>query len=983
MKRFLWLAIFVGSILCVPAQESKQRTIDLWGHVKSAYIKQGILGAKVTLMTEDSTVVDSMRVFQEWHGDNKIDAAYKFVIPAVRKRYIIRAEHPDYEPLDVNFSVPPIGRNTLFEATYHFLKPRRQRFDLEGGMLGEVVVAKTRIKVFTRGDTLIYNADAFKLPEGSMLDDLIKQLPGAELKADGQIFVNGEKIEELTLNGKNFFGNNAKVMLENLPHYTVNQLKVFRKNTDRNEWLGREVEEKRLAMDVVLKREYSVGTLVNAALGGATDELWLARLFALRYTDNSRTFAYANGNNINAADRPDRDGDWYEGAGGTGRNNVRTAGLDLMIDDADKRWQENLTAKFTSKKNDTQTVTSSENYLASGSSVFGRMVSSQQKREVGGEVNNYFKTIDSRNPWHSHLNLGAWFGHQRDNGHGRQVQTAADPGRWGGAESVLDSVFAARLNPDLQRMLVNRSVSQSRADNRAVGGWADAGLWHKTSWGDDGGVNLRGSLTREHGHSYDQQSVDFAATPFAHNRYGETFPNRTYDYAVAPYYNFSLLHGWNLYADYTFNQHFYAQGNGAYLLDRLAGYDANGNNLGQLPSTRDSLLLATDADNSNRQRGLKRTHALATALTYSHKRLWARLNLTLRHQDDRVDYSSAPLDTTLRQRRWTLEPDLNIRHERQARGDSAFSRRWTLRLQRSTSLPSLLMQIPVRNDKDPLNVRLGNPDLRPTHHYAAEAQVSGYRSKPYASYMLSASASVSAHSLSQGYTYDALTGVYTHRPQNVDGNWSAGANGRWLTTFGRQHWQLMLRAGEQYSRNVDYAALAGSADARLSHVDNWYADGGASLAYRGNKNLWIYSITASSSVGYRHAHQREATIGDVNAVTVVSGVNGSVDYRRLTFTTDLSLHTSRGSGDASFDRDDLIWNASLSCRLLKGRLSARLTAADLLRQLSVRSVVVNGQGRTEVWTNTLPRYVMLTMNLRLQKFPKSGNSGRVGRDIQL
>ena len=71
--------------------------------------------------------------------------------------------------------------------------------------LDEVVIKATKIKFFTRGDTVIYNANAFNLAEGSMLDAMISQLPGARLERNGQLFVNGKKVESLLRNGKDFF----------------------------------------------------------------------------------------------------------------------------------------------------------------------------------------------------------------------------------------------------------------------------------------------------------------------------------------------------------------------------------------------------------------------------------------------------------------------------------------------------------------------------------------------------------------------------------------------------------------------------------------------------------------------------------------------------------------------------------------------------------------------------------------------------------
>ena len=133
-----------------------------------------------------------------------------------------------------------------------------------GGTLKEVTVKATKIKMVWRGDTLVYNADAFNVPEGSMLDGLIKQLPGVELKDNGEIFVNGKKIDNLTLNGADFFKGKNKIMLQNLPYFTVKNIEVYKKQTPMNKYLGIEDEDKKeYTMDVILKREYSIGGSAN------------------------------------------------------------------------------------------------------------------------------------------------------------------------------------------------------------------------------------------------------------------------------------------------------------------------------------------------------------------------------------------------------------------------------------------------------------------------------------------------------------------------------------------------------------------------------------------------------------------------------------------------------------------------------------------------------------------------------------------------
>ena len=164
--------------------------------------------------------------------------------------------------------------------------------------------------LFWRGDTLIYDATAFQLPEGSMLDDLIRQLPGVTMNDQGEIFVNGRKVDELLLGSRSFFGGNKKVLMENLPYYTVKNLKVYEKQTDKSAALGYDVEPRRYVMDVNLKNEYSQGYIGNVEGAAGTKDRWLGRGFLLGFTDRLRITLLANANNVNEGRHIGRSDQW-------------------------------------------------------------------------------------------------------------------------------------------------------------------------------------------------------------------------------------------------------------------------------------------------------------------------------------------------------------------------------------------------------------------------------------------------------------------------------------------------------------------------------------------------------------------------------------------------------------------------------------------------------------------------------------------------
>lgn len=176
--------------------------------------------------------------------------------------------------------------------------------------LSTAVVTATRVKMYYKGDTLVYNADAFKLPDGSMLDELIRQMPGVTMNEEGEIFVNGRKVDELLLGSRSFMNGNKKVLLQNLPYFTVKDIKIYDKRSDLSEAFGRDVDARKYVMDVNLKKEYSRGYIANMEAAGGTSHRWLGRGFLLGFTDRWRYSIMGNMNNVNETRHVGGDGHW-------------------------------------------------------------------------------------------------------------------------------------------------------------------------------------------------------------------------------------------------------------------------------------------------------------------------------------------------------------------------------------------------------------------------------------------------------------------------------------------------------------------------------------------------------------------------------------------------------------------------------------------------------------------------------------------------
>lgn len=184
-------------------------SLSLWGWPRDAFTMQPVIDStRVELITLDSTVIATTEPFWDRYRPNS-----RFVIPVDFRsgEYIIRLTNPQYETTIKRFKI----KVKKYDTDYIIgeIKMRRKPITREQNLNG-VTITATKIKFYNKGDTLIYNADAFNLAEGSMLDALVEQLPGVELKRDGRIFVNGKQVESVLLNGKDFFKGDNTILLK-------------------------------------------------------------------------------------------------------------------------------------------------------------------------------------------------------------------------------------------------------------------------------------------------------------------------------------------------------------------------------------------------------------------------------------------------------------------------------------------------------------------------------------------------------------------------------------------------------------------------------------------------------------------------------------------------------------------------------------------------------------------------------------------------
>ena len=217
------LLLCLALIFSLPITARVADKITIQGSVYDKASDTQLFVADARLLdAKDSTIIATTKAVGEFDGAVKGTFVRKpvFIFPDVdrNKKYILQLTRQDYEPLYIEINPATIS-NRLDNLNLGKIYMTRTT-----KMLNEVVVKASKIVFYNKGDTVIYNADAFVLAEGSMLDALIRQMPGVELKDGGAIYVNGRYVENLLLNGKDFFRDNRQMMLENLGAYTVKDI---------------------------------------------------------------------------------------------------------------------------------------------------------------------------------------------------------------------------------------------------------------------------------------------------------------------------------------------------------------------------------------------------------------------------------------------------------------------------------------------------------------------------------------------------------------------------------------------------------------------------------------------------------------------------------------------------------------------------------------------------------------------------------------
>lgn len=919
-------------------KQKKERTVRVNGEVYDSFTKAKIK-AFVTLMSQDSTVIDTMTCWT-WGTESY----YSFKIPAKPQKIIIKGTCEGYHDAYLNYQLRYVGRNNSFELPRMLMKKKQDDIWRESELEG-VVVTGTRVKIAYRGDTIVYNASAFNLPEGSMLDGLIRQMPGAELKDNGDIYINGKKVDYLTLNGKDFFKGQNKVMLDNLPYFTVQNIKVYDKSTKQSELIGHDVEKKDYVMDVQLKREYNRGYVGNVEVGAGTDNRYMGRFFGLYYDDHSRASVFGNTNNVNEVRRPGGDGDWQPSNMPQGLRTTRQTGLHLETEDKDKRWEEEMDATFDWSKADNETRTVTERFASEGNLFGGTMSRSLQK--------DFRFSADNRFVIKEPFTLSSNFSVSYVNGHRNNESQ--------------DSTFRTAI--------VNRTRNESLNNYRSFGFEGSLYYNKKFDWGDYITLSLWGtyntnkpSETYKLNHTYYAQNDSVDLRHYYNDAHSEG-----YQYRISAGYTLQMPNEWYIGANVSFQQEMNNSVNDNYRLDWLTEVAADKQQLKWLPSTNELLMSAIDIANNGHENLLSRKYRGVLSVTRSNDDGYLYVYLPIIYTRERLDYSEVVFDTIAHRSYTDITPMLGFYQWGIKRGLNNVS--YSMDINR----PTLASLMPFDDSTNPLAFHVNNPDLKATisHHLNIRFIINNDSLRRF--FSVWSNASLTQRSIGTRSIYDTKTGEYIFMQDNIDGNWYWGLGTNYeMPIDKKKRITLQQRADAEYTHSVDfdvqYVALSNQQTEVLdlaeqtSTVNNWTLHERLGLEYQ--KDALTFGIRGE--LNWRSSTSNRQNFERISAFDYNYGghLRYVIPWVKISLGTDLRMFSRRGYQSSMMNTDDLVWNAELSRSLFKEQFTMKLTAFDLLHQLSNKQYSVNAQGRTETWNNCIPRYVMFSLMYKFNKQPK-------------
>ena len=825
--------------------------------------------------------------------------------------------------------------------------------------LKQAVVTAQLKEVEVKEDTLIFNADAFKVPEGSVLEELVRKLPGAEVGDDGTIKINGKTVKKILVDGKEFFGNDQNMAMKNIPTEIVDKIKSYEKQSDLSRITGIDDGEEETVIDLSIKKGMKQGWFGNVDLAYGSEDRYADRLMVNRFADKIQANVIGSINNTNGQ---------TGGGGGRGGNNGNTTvgqlGGRLVVDLEDFELGGNI--RYNYRKSDTRTYNSSQNFVSSNSSFSNsRNMSLNKSNNVNGDFKLEWK-IDSLTTVLFRPSFS--FGNTDNTSNNLSATFNADPYQRGISDPLL------QIDDISNDIKINENASDSYSDgsnynlngnltvNRQLGGKP---LFGQAAENGKSGRNislrLSGATSGNESKNYNHSNVIYHqrndSTDLTYRFRNNPSDNRNYTLGL----NYSEPVLRNLFAQLSYSYNYskrHADGQtydfakvdeiGQELWENYGQYGMLAPNYFEFLS--DSLSRYTD--------NVNKTHNIDFSLRYITSLLNISAGVRVEQQNQRMVYQYQGLDTIASRSFSRISPTLNARFR--------FTKQHTLRLtyRGNSSQPNMTDLFNLTDNSNPLNIREGNPDLKPSFTNNFNADYNNYFTATSQSLFGRFSFSNTLNSISNRTEYNDETGGQTTRPENINGNWNISGNIGFNTPLFWEKLTLNTNTSASLRHNVGY--IYQNHETLKNLVQQTTLGENMSLTMR----LAYFDIRANGRISWSKSTSDIVKASNQNTYNFHYGLSSSGNFENgFGFSTDIGMNSRRGYSSASMNTNELIWNAQASYRFLKNRqATVSLQAFDILHQRSNISRSIDAYSRRDTETNSINSYVMAHFIYRLNMF---------------
>ena len=938
----LCFVLFLMGIQGLHAQdEEEEQRLTISGQVIDSDLKEPMVQATIQLFAAtDSTFVGGTVTNEK--GTFSVDApssgTYKIKISSLgfqsieREVTLRRNEHQDLGPL-------------LMSA--------------ESIVLKETVVTGRAAQVIVRKDTIVYNPEAYRTPEGSPIEELIKRIPGADVDEDGNITINGKEVKKILLDGREFMLGDVETALKNIPVSIIQNLKFYDQQSDQARITGIDDGEKETVLDFSIKKGMNRGYMTNLDLAAGTKHRYASRGMGSSFTDKMRFVLLGNFNN------KEENASWWNRRG---LNSRKMLGTNLNYDDGTK-FKFDASIRWNHRGGDNQTVNASEYFYSETSRTFSNSATSNFTRS-----NNWWGNI--RAEWKPDsltnilLRANGSYGTNDATNESASGTFDDDPYKY-----VADPLAAFDNPPaDLLPHIVNHNLGASLSYGENKNAWGMLQFYRRLNpKGRNIVVRLEGNMGDSQNenvsdnevHLYRVKTQAGQDSTYYTARYNTT-PSDNSGYVVSTTYSEPLWKGAHLQFNYELRYNQNKSDRQTYDFSHMpvnpfAGITPEYREWDPwLSSVYDRMDDYLDKNLSRYSEYKNYTHNLRLTLRHKVEKYDYNVGFLVQPQHSNFiqDYRGVYVDTIRNVTNLTPTFDFHYKFSDQ-------SNLW-IHYRGDTRQPEMTQLLDITDDSNPLYITQGNPGLKPQFTNSLNAYYNNYIVRYKRSIVVYVNYRHIRNAISNMVRYNPESGGSISRPENINGNWNINGGFTFNTAIdSTAHWNVGTDTRMRYNNYVSYVAQQ-QADAQKNTTRTFNLNERLTAGYR---NDWL-EVSLDGRVNYQHS--RNELQPTANLDTWQFDYGGQFLVRLpMDFELSSNLHerSRRGYNDPSMNTNELIWNGQLSKSFLKNKsLIVALNFYDLLGQQSNYERWVNATGRSDTQYNSVNSYAMLHVRYRLNMF---------------